>query len=93
MSMSLSQFRKHLFQSFALMRDTKVTIDVHHRRKVYKIHVEETGEKVKTPYKRKSPKNIIAPSMISSKACEKCDSLLINGVCMNKDCETNKNTP
>lgn len=90
MSMSLSQFRKHLFQSFALMRDTKATFDVHHRRKVYKIHVEETGEKVKTPYKRKSPKNIIAPSMISSEVCDKCGSLLVASLCMNKECDTNK---
>jgi hypothetical protein len=84
--MSLSQFRSHLFQTFALMRDTKVSIDVYHRRKVYRVHIEETGERVTKPYRKKRQKHTIPNAMLDTIECETCGSMRVNGVCMNRDC-------
>lgn len=71
------------------MRDTRVTVEVYHRRKVYRIHVEQTGEKVNRPYRIK-PKDIRVPtSMLNTIPCSYCSSLTINSVCANKNCPSN----
>lgn len=93
MSMSLSQFRKHLFESFSLMRDTRASFEVHHRRKVYLINVEATGRKVTTPYKSKGRSNRIPIGLVESAPCPECKSLLVSGLCMNKKCPSNQKAP
>ena len=84
--MSLSTFRKNLFQSFYLMRDTRTTFDVYHRRKVYRISVEATGEKVTTPYKTKRPLKVLPAALVETTECKDCGSLLVNNVCVNRNC-------
>lgn len=88
--MSLSDLRKNLFQTFTLMRDANATIEVYHRRKVYRIHVEETGLKVQTPYRNKRRSYSVPTAFIKSAPCELCDSLLVNGICMNSKCAASK---
>ena len=72
------------------MKDTGLEVDIYHRRKVYRLHITQTGQKINKPYKPRSKTNTIPKSMIKTKACTHCDSLLVNGVCMNKDCKINK---
>jgi hypothetical protein len=91
--MSLSQFRLNMFQTFALMRDTGVTIEVYHRRKVYKLSIVPTNEKITRKYKPRKDKKIIPNALIESKPCKECDSLLVNGLCMNQQCPSNQKTP
>ncbi len=84
--MSLSQFRTNLFKCFELMKDANASFTIYHRRKVYRIHVEETGEKVTVPYKNKGRKAVVPSAFIETGNCPHCDSLLINSICMNKSC-------
>lgn len=84
--MSLSQFRKHIFESWKLMTEAEAEFEIYHRRKIYKLKVIPTGQKVTRPYKKRISKSIIPPLLINSTPCDACDSLLINGVCMNKVC-------
>lgn len=88
--MSLSTFRKNLFQAFSLMRDTHTSFEIYHRRKVYKIHVEDTGRKVTTPYQRHKAPGVSPELLITTKACPKCDSMLVNGLCLNRSCQSNQ---
>lgn len=87
-AISLSKFRTQLFKRFELMRDTDATFMVYHRRKVYAISVKDTGERITTPYKRR-PKQIVPSGLIETAPCAECESLLVNGICMNKDCPKN----
>jgi hypothetical protein len=88
MAMSLSKFRSNLFKSFELMRDTHTSIEVYHRRKVYKINIEATGEKITKPYRRKKQSsNALPNALIHTEPCGDCGSLIINGVCSNLRCE------
>lgn len=92
--MSLSQFRINLFKAFMMMKDSKAVFEVYHRRKVYLVHVQKTDRKVETPYKRTTARrNKISPQMITSESCPDCKDLLINGLCMNRDCKTNQKAP
>lgn len=84
--MSLSQFRLNIFPVFKLMRDTRMSFDVYHRRKLYRVWIEETGERLTTPYKRRSPLGPLPTAMIDTRPCGDCTSLLVNGVCMNRAC-------
>lgn len=88
--MSLSGLRTNLFKTFELMRDARAEIRVYHRRKVYKLTIQETGEHVTTPYKNRGKSSRVPEALIDTKPCLKCDSLLVNGLCLNKSCETNK---
>lgn len=88
--MSLSQLRTNLFVTFALMRDSDATIEVYHRRKVYKLHIEHTNQKVTKRYKPRKDKKIVPNSLIESVECPECGSLIVNGLCMNRDCITNQ---
>lgn len=92
--MSLSKLRQNLFRTFELMRDTNLTIEFYHRRKVYKMHIEQTGERVTTPYKitRKKAQGL-PQAMLRSVACTECDSLKVNNICMNKACPSNQKAP
>lgn len=91
-SMSLSQFRKHLFTIFQLMKDTNISMKVAHRRKIYNITVEATTERVTTPYRksRTSVANKIDPSLTKTDTCDTCGDITFNGVCMNVKCPTSK---
>lgn len=89
--MSLSQLRTNLFQTFALMKSTDLTVDVYHRRKVYRLHIEETGEKVQKKYKARARKAAISNALIDTEPCSECGSLIVNGLCMSKVCVTNTN--
>lgn len=89
--MSLTLFRKNLFKSFDLMRGGSATLVVYHRRKVYKLHIEQTGERFTRPYKTKRKANLVPAALIDTTPCKQCESLLIAGICANKQCESNTN--
>ena len=91
--MSLSELRTNLFQTFSLMKESHVEIDVYHRRKVYKLSITPTNEKIKTKYKIRKDKKIIPNALINYKECEECESLLVNGICQNGNCPSNLKAP
>lgn len=89
MSMSLSQFRRDIFVWWKVLKDSEAVIEVHHRRKIYKIHVEPTSMKVTEPYKPRALKGVVPTGLIDTKPCKTCGNLLVNGVCMNRNCPSN----
>ena len=86
--LSLSEWRRDMFKTFAMMRDKRMTIEISHRRKIYAIHVEDTGRRVETPYNikksRKTPP--VLNALIESEPCKECGSLLVNGIHMARGC-------
>lgn len=93
-SIPISYLRLHMFALFNLMRDTGVTLRVSHRRKIYNLNIRPTGDKVTTAYRKSkiNPNNKIDPSLVSSDTCKECKELVLNGLCMNKQCPTNNPT-
>ncbi len=89
---SLSKFRNNLFHTFITMRDTGLVVDVYHRRKVYKLHIEPTDLRVTTPYKARK-KQFIPDALITSEPCKQCNSLLVSAICMNTQCPSNQKAP
>lgn len=90
-SISVSYLRGHLAQVFHLMKDAGVTLRVSHHRKIYNLHITPTSDRVVKQYRKSkmNPTNKIDPSLISSKKCPECKELMLNGLCMNKECQTN----
>lgn len=90
-AISLTSFRKNIFRTFELLRDTKIAVPVAHRRKIYMLYVEPTNQRVTEPYKRgKRTVKKIDPELIETTICSICEDLLVNGICMNGECKTNK---
>lgn len=89
---SMSEFRKRIFPIFMMIKDTELVLRVYYRRRVFLFTITPTDEKVKTPYKR-SPTNAnnkIDPGSVSKQKCPICKDAVINGVCMNIVCDSNK---
>lgn len=84
--MSLTQFRIKIFEIFKFMESHQATIEIYHRRKVYRIHIEETGEKIKLSYNLKYGSEPIPIVLLEQKECPHCESILIAGICMNTSC-------
>lgn len=82
--MSLSELRRNLFKTFEFMREGHATIEFYHRRKVYRMNIQETGERYTMPYKKRAKG--VPEGMLTTAPCPDCDSLLVNGVCMNSKC-------
>lgn len=91
---ALSDFRVTMFADFKAMQEQGAVFYISHRRHIYRLSVEDTGEMLKTPYKITKPRpGIINPLKISTKECPDCQSLLVNGICMNKQCPSNQKSP
>lgn len=84
----LSEFRLNIFNIFKAMRDLGGIFEVSHRRKIYRIHIEDTGRRITTPYTIRMPKDIVPSAMIDTKPCPDCESMLVSGLCMNVDCSS-----
>lgn len=84
--MSLSDLRANLFQTFKQMQNGGV-IEIYHRRKVYRLHVEITPLKITDPYIRKQPQGAVPTGLIETKTCPTCKGLLVHNICMNKKCD------
>lgn len=66
-----------------------MVVEIYHRRKVYRVWVEETDRKIEQKYKIKHVRAdgpAVLNAMIDAVPCEFCSSLRINNICANKKC-------
>ncbi len=89
---SLTALRVDIFRMFEHMREHKIVIEFSHRRKIYRMWIEDTGRKVETPYQIKKLRKStpVLNAMIEGAPCKECRSLKVNGICMNKSCPSNQ---
>lgn len=80
---SLTELRKHLFQTFDIMKDTSYRFKIAYKGEIYIMHVERTGQKAEVrPRFRKQ--DLVEVEVI---ACPLCDSPMVQGICTNTRCE------
>lgn len=82
--LSLSQFRKHIFAAFELMRETGETFDVVYKHVVYEVSVRRT-QKVPNLTRAKVSNNHELVTF-QTDVCA-CGALRFNNVCMNAKCD------
>lgn len=82
--LSLTQFRKHIFSLFLVMKGTGQTFEVVHHNVVYDVSVRRT-QKVSNlnRAKRTTSHDLVA---VNTSECPECQSITFNGVCMNTKC-------
>lgn len=79
MRLALTQLRPKLFDLWRDMPEGGKTIEVSHRRRIYKVTIKPTDQHVGA-YKAKGIKR----SDIKKTTCLKCGFIMINGICMQK---------
>lgn len=81
-AVSLSKFRAKLFPFFDIMKETGITVEVYHRRKIYELTIRPTNRRVTTPYRRRRG-NKEGIDKVPYEVCE-CGELKVGGICMAK---------
>lgn len=77
---SLERFRNKVYSFFHLIEDVPVFIDVKHKGKGYRVHIEPLGKQAKISQTKK-------PLPIEEARCD-CGGLMLNGVCMSLNHKT-----
>ena len=91
---SLTNFHKYLYRLFAIMKDTGLEVDIsYHHGKVYRVYVLPTNRRLTSKYKYRAPSQAKKPLVVVKRLCPVCNNLIIAGVCLTKDCATNKKKP
>lgn len=86
--LSLTQFRKHLFSLFVVMKGTGSVFEVIHKGKVFEVSVKLTDKKPRyTRAKKIARAPRVLPHRIDVDECPKCGYVLIQNICMNKRCD------
>lgn len=87
--LSLTQFKKNIFPLFKLMTNTGMIFEIAYKGTVYDIHVQTTKKKAHTTRAKKGRKEEVTLQALDVTPCTFCDSIRVNGICMNKDCPSN----
>ncbi len=87
--MPISDFRKNIFKVFELIKNGG-EVNISYRRTIYVFSIHPVHEKITRPYRKRTRLNKIPPQSIVTGACEACEDLTQNGVCMNAKCTTNR---
>ena len=88
--LSLTQLKKNIFPLFKVMKATGTIFEIVYRGVVYNVHVQATKKKPNLTRAKKARRQDIAIQALEVIPCVDCDSLRIAGICMNKECISNK---
>ena len=80
---SVTNFRKNIFIIFQLMTNTKSSVEIYYKDKVYEVYCIETDKPIKRKVFRPDRVSQILP--IESTTCQ-CGAVAFNGICTNTAC-------
>ena len=89
--LSLSQFRHNLFPLFNVLRNTGETFEVAYRGKVYLVSARLIEGKKPVVHRAKKVRD--SNVAVITAHCPICSSLVLNNICMKKDCPFNHEQP
>ena len=84
--LSLTQFKRNIFPLFKIMKATGMIFEISYKGTVYDIHVQQTKKVSKTTRAKKARKEVVTLQALDVAPCKLCDSVLVAGICMNKNC-------
>ena len=74
------------------MTNTGMIFEIAYKGTVYDIHVQTTKKKPHTTRAKKARKEEVTLQALDVTPCVMCDSILVAGICMNKECPTNQSS-
>lgn len=87
--LSITQFKKNIYPLFAIMRKTGHVFEIVYKGVVYDVHVQATKKNPVRTRAKKARLETATVQRLETLPCPECDSIQVNGVCMNRECPTN----
>lgn len=86
--LGLRHLYKNIYPLFRLAEVSGTQIRVHHKKQIYLVTVQPTGEKyIPQPYKKQQKKKGIE---LIAEECERCGYMRLEDICINANCPSNQ---